>query len=103
STNPHNNDGDAAFDGKKPDIDVKKPESKVNVSPSSSAQSRKQDDKTKKEAKGKKFEDCSDNSINKVNDAGAIVPTIGQNSLNITNTFSAVGPSNAATSPTYGK
>nr|GFD51656.1 hypothetical protein [Tanacetum cinerariifolium] len=49
------------------------------------------------------FEDCSDNSINKVNDAGAIVPTIGQNSLNITNTFSAVGPSNAATSPTYGK
>nr|GFD44856.1 hypothetical protein [Tanacetum cinerariifolium] len=49
------------------------------------------------------FEDCSDNSINKVNAAGAIVPTIRQNSLNITNTFSAVGPSNAATSPTYGK
>nr|GFD07019.1 putative ribonuclease H-like domain-containing protein [Tanacetum cinerariifolium] len=48
-----NNDGDVAFDGKefdfdakKPesDFDAKKPESEVNVSPSSSAQSRKQDD-----------------------------------------------------------
>nr|GEZ58187.1 hypothetical protein [Tanacetum cinerariifolium] len=35
------------------DFDAKKPESEVNVSPSSSAQSRKQDEKTKKEAKGK--------------------------------------------------
>nr|GEX77402.1 putative ribonuclease H-like domain-containing protein [Tanacetum cinerariifolium] len=68
---------------KEHDFDAKKPESKVNVSPSSSAQSRKQDDKTKKEAKGKslvesftgyrdlsaEFEDCTNNSINKVNDA----------------------------------
>nr|GEU76542.1 uncharacterized mitochondrial protein AtMg00810-like [Tanacetum cinerariifolium] len=54
-----NNDRDAAFDGKEPDIDAKKPESKVNVSPSSSAQSRKQDDKTKKEDKGKKSEDIT--------------------------------------------
>nr|GEY88266.1 hypothetical protein [Tanacetum cinerariifolium] len=53
STNPQNNDGDAAFDGKEPDFDAKKPESEVNISPSSSAQSRRQDDKTKKEAKGK--------------------------------------------------
>nr|GFA45715.1 retrovirus-related Pol polyprotein from transposon TNT 1-94 [Tanacetum cinerariifolium] len=53
STNPQNNDEDAAFDGKEHDFDAKKPESKVNVSPSSSAQSRKKDDKTKKEAKGK--------------------------------------------------
>nr|GEW41378.1 ribonuclease H-like domain-containing protein [Tanacetum cinerariifolium] len=73
STNPQNTDGDAAFD-------EKKPESEVNISLSSSAQSRKQDDKTKKEAKGKspvesftryrdlsvEFEDCSDNSINEV-------------------------------------
>nr|GEV25090.1 retrovirus-related Pol polyprotein from transposon TNT 1-94 [Tanacetum cinerariifolium] len=80
-TNPQNTDGDATFDGKEPKFDEKKPESKVNVSPSSSAQSRKQDDKTKKEAKGKspvesfigyrdlsaEFEDCSDNSINEVN------------------------------------
>nr|GEV91190.1 putative ribonuclease H-like domain-containing protein [Tanacetum cinerariifolium] len=53
STNPQNNDRDDAFDGKEPDFDAKKLESEVNVSPSSSAQSRKQDDKTKKEAKGK--------------------------------------------------
>nr|GEV21225.1 ribonuclease H-like domain-containing protein [Tanacetum cinerariifolium] len=52
-TNPQNNDGNAAFDGKEHDFDVKKPKSEVSVSPSSSAQSRKQDDKTKKEAKGK--------------------------------------------------
>nr|GEW58769.1 reverse transcriptase domain-containing protein [Tanacetum cinerariifolium] len=85
STNPQNNDGDVAFDGKKPDFDAKKPESEVNVSPSSKA------------------EDCSDNSINEINAAGTIVPTIRQNSLNSTNTFSVVGPSNATTSPTYGK
>nr|GEX84398.1 hypothetical protein [Tanacetum cinerariifolium] len=61
--------------------DAKKPESEVNVSPSSSAQSRKQDDKTKKEAKGKshvesflgyrdlyvEFQDSSDNSSNEPN------------------------------------
>nr|GEV86114.1 uncharacterized mitochondrial protein AtMg00810-like [Tanacetum cinerariifolium] len=83
STNPQNNDGDDAFDEKEHDFDAKKPESEVSVSPSSSAQSRKQDDKTKKEAKGKspvesftgykdlsvEFEDCSDNSINEVNAA----------------------------------
>nr|GEX81209.1 hypothetical protein [Tanacetum cinerariifolium] len=82
-SNSSNNDGDAAFNGKEPDFDVKKPESEVNVSLSSSALSRKQDDKTKKEAKGKspiesfigyrdltaEFEDCSDNSINEINDA----------------------------------
>nr|GEZ45460.1 hypothetical protein [Tanacetum cinerariifolium] len=63
---------DAAFDGKEYDFDVKKPESKVILSPSSSAQSKEQDDKTMKEAKGK-------------------IPTVGQNSLNNTNTFSATG------------
>nr|GFB81797.1 retrovirus-related Pol polyprotein from transposon TNT 1-94 [Tanacetum cinerariifolium] len=77
----------------------------------------KQDDKTKKEAKGKslvesvtryrdlnaEFVDCSDNSSNEVNVVGSIVPTVGQNSLNSTNTFSVAGPSNAAISPTYGK
>nr|GEW40551.1 hypothetical protein [Tanacetum cinerariifolium] len=58
--------------------DAKKPESEVIVSPSSSAQSRKQDDKTKKEVKGKSpvesftgykdlsagFQDCSENYNN---------------------------------------
>nr|GEX88110.1 hypothetical protein [Tanacetum cinerariifolium] len=77
SINPQNTDGDAAFD-------EKKPESEVNVSPSSSAQSKKHDDKTKKEAKGK-------------------IPAIRQLSPNNTNTFSAAAPSNAAASPTYGK
>nr|GEW42725.1 hypothetical protein [Tanacetum cinerariifolium] len=82
-TKPQNTDGDAAFDGKEPKFNEKKPESEVNVSSSSSAQSRKQDDKTKKEAKGKshvksftryrdlnaEFEDYSDNNINEVNAA----------------------------------
>nr|GEY85458.1 hypothetical protein [Tanacetum cinerariifolium] len=117
STNPQNNDRDAAFNGKEHDFDVKQPESEVNVSPSSSAQSRKQDDKTKKEARGKshvesftgyrdlsaEFEDCSDNSINELNAIGTIVPTVGQNTPNSTNTFSAAGPSNAVASSTYGK
>nr|GEV03990.1 reverse transcriptase domain-containing protein [Tanacetum cinerariifolium] len=83
STNPHNYDEDVAFEGKEHDFDAKKPKSEVSVSPSSTAQSKKQDDKTKKEAKGKsliesftgyrdlsaKFKDYSDNSINEVNAA----------------------------------
>nr|GEU87495.1 putative ribonuclease H-like domain-containing protein [Tanacetum cinerariifolium] len=117
STNPQNNDGDAAFDGKEHDFDAKKLESEVNVSPSSSARSRKQDDKTKKKARGKshvesftgyrdlsaEFEDFSDNNINEVNAVGTIVPTVRQNSPNNTNTFSVAVPSNAAPSPTNGK
>nr|GEV64594.1 copia protein [Tanacetum cinerariifolium] len=116
-TNPQNNAKDAAFDGKEHDFDVKKPESEVILSPSSSAQSKEQDDKTKKEAKGKshvefitgyrdlnaEFEDCFKNSSNEVNVVGSIVPTVGKNSLNNTNTFSAAGPSNDVVSPSYGK
>nr|GEV64857.1 uncharacterized mitochondrial protein AtMg00810-like [Tanacetum cinerariifolium] len=68
---------DAAFDAKEPEFEGKKPESEVNVSLSSSAQSKKQDDKTKGESKGK--------------------------SPVATNTFSIAGPSNAAASPTQGK
>nr|GEW86562.1 copia protein [Tanacetum cinerariifolium] len=104
STNPQNTDGDVALDGKEPEFDEKKPESEVNVSPSSSAQLKKQDDKTKREHKGKshvesytgyrnlssEFEDFSDNSINEVNATGTVVPTVGQIFLNSTNTFSAV-------------
>nr|GEZ64388.1 putative integrase [Tanacetum cinerariifolium] len=66
------------------EFEGRKPESEVNVSPSSSAQSKKHDDKTKREAKGK-------------------IPAVGQLSLNNTNTFSAAGPSNAVASPTHGK
>nr|GEX00319.1 hypothetical protein [Tanacetum cinerariifolium] len=75
-TNSGNNAEDAAFDGKEHDFNVKKPESKVIMSLSSSAQSKDQDDKTMKEAKGKshvksvtgyrdlnvEFQDCSENS-----------------------------------------
>nr|GFC65241.1 hypothetical protein [Tanacetum cinerariifolium] len=87
STNPQNNDGDAAFDGKEHDFDVKKPESEVSVSP-------------RYRDLSAEFEDCSDNSINEVNATSTIAYTIGQNSPNSTNTFSAAGPSNVAASPT---
>nr|GEX53746.1 putative ribonuclease H-like domain-containing protein [Tanacetum cinerariifolium] len=97
---------DAAFVEKEPEFDAKKPESEVNVSLSSSAQSKKQDDKTKKEAKGKslvesftgyrdlsaEFEDYSEDDINEVNAAGTLVPAVG-----------AVGPSNVAASLTHRK
>nr|GEV73917.1 retrovirus-related Pol polyprotein from transposon TNT 1-94 [Tanacetum cinerariifolium] len=53
STNPQNNAEDAAFDGKEHDFDVKKLETKVVLSPSSSAQSKEKDDRIKKEAKRK--------------------------------------------------
>nr|GEU41477.1 hypothetical protein [Tanacetum cinerariifolium] len=113
----HGRTPNTAFDGKEHDFDAKKHESKVILSPSSSAQSRKQDDKTKKEAKGKshvksftgyrdlsaEFEGFSDNSSNEVNTAGTIVPTVGQNSSNSTNPFSDVRPSNTTASPTHGK
>nr|GEV13774.1 retrovirus-related Pol polyprotein from transposon TNT 1-94 [Tanacetum cinerariifolium] len=83
------NVADAAFDEKEPEFEGRKPESEVNVFPSSSAQSKKHDDKTKREAKGKnpiesltgyrnlsaKFEDFSDNSINDDNDAVSPIPT----------------------------
>nr|GEV73018.1 hypothetical protein [Tanacetum cinerariifolium] len=117
STNPQNTDGDATFDEKEPKFEGRKPESKVNVSPSSSAQSKKHDNNTKREAKGKspvesltgnrnlsaEFEDFFDNSINEYNAVGTLVPAVGQLSPNSTNTFSTVGPSNAASSLTQGK
>nr|GEZ37214.1 putative ribonuclease H-like domain-containing protein [Tanacetum cinerariifolium] len=117
STNPQNTNGDAAFDEKKHEFDEKKCESEVNVSLSSSAQSKKHDDKTKKEAKGKshvesltgyrnlsvEFEDFSDNSINDDNAAGTLVLAVGQLSPNSTNTFSAAGPSAVVASPTHRK
>nr|GFB28378.1 putative ribonuclease H-like domain-containing protein [Tanacetum cinerariifolium] len=96
-----------------------------------SAQSKKKDDKTKREAKGKspvesftgyrdlsaEFKHYSEDSINEVNVVGTLVPTVGQISPNSTNTFSAVGntfsaagntfsvvgPSTATASLTHGK
>nr|GEV49508.1 retrovirus-related Pol polyprotein from transposon TNT 1-94 [Tanacetum cinerariifolium] len=109
SKTPQNTDGDAALNEKEPEFEGRKPESKVHISPSSSAQTKKHDDKTKREAKGKShansligyrnlsagFEDFSDNSINEVNADGNSIPAVGQIFTNNTNTFSAVGPSNA--------
>nr|GEW39043.1 hypothetical protein [Tanacetum cinerariifolium] len=96
STNPHNTDGDADFDEKEPEFEGRKPESEVNFSPSSSAQSKKHDDKTKREAKGKSPVESSTGYRN-------LIPAVGRISPNSTNTFSAAGPSNDAASPTHGK
>nr|GEV62646.1 hypothetical protein [Tanacetum cinerariifolium] len=46
-------DDDATFEVKEPKFEVEKPESEVHVSPSSSAKTKKHNDKTKREAKGK--------------------------------------------------
>nr|GEY89403.1 ribonuclease H-like domain-containing protein [Tanacetum cinerariifolium] len=112
-----NTDRDATFKVKEHEFERRKPGSKVHVSPSSSAHSKKHDDKTKREAKGKspvesltryknlsaEFEDFSGDIINEVNAADSLVPAVGQISTNSTNTFSAAGPSNAVVSPTHGK
>nr|GFB23440.1 hypothetical protein [Tanacetum cinerariifolium] len=117
STNPQNTDGDAAFDVKEPELEGWKPQSEVHVSPSSSAQTKKHDDKTKREAKGKspvesiigyrnlsaEFKDFSDDNINEVNAVDSPVLAIRQFSTNNTNNFSAASPFNAAVSPTHGK
>nr|GEX20922.1 ribonuclease H-like domain-containing protein [Tanacetum cinerariifolium] len=108
------NTDDAPFEAKEHEFEVKKPESEVHVSPSISAKTKKHDDKTKREAKGKnhvelsigvrnlieEFEDFTNNTTNEVNAASTPVLDVGQNSTNNTNTFSAAGPSNTAVSPT---
>nr|GEW55325.1 hypothetical protein [Tanacetum cinerariifolium] len=115
SADPQNADGDAAFEVKEPKFEGRKPESEVHVSPSSSAKTKKHDDKTKREAKGKspielstrygnlsaKFEDFSDNNINEVNAASTPVLTVGQISANSTNTYSAASPSNTVVTLEY--
>nr|GEV29044.1 ribonuclease H-like domain-containing protein [Tanacetum cinerariifolium] len=119
SADPQNtyDDDDVTFKVKEPEFEVEKPESEVYVSPSSSAKTKKHDEKTKREAKGKshvelstgfrnlseEFEDFSDNSINEVNVASTSVPAVGQITTNSTNTFSVAGPSNTAVSPTLGE
>nr|GEY39248.1 ribonuclease H-like domain-containing protein [Tanacetum cinerariifolium] len=101
SKDPQNTDVDATFK-------VKEPESEVHVFTSSSAKTKKHDDKTKSEAKEKshvklstgvrnlsdEFEYFFDNSLNEVNAPSNSVTTVGQNSTNNTNTLSAAGPSN---------
>nr|GEY42130.1 ribonuclease H-like domain-containing protein [Tanacetum cinerariifolium] len=105
SKDPHNTDVDTIFE-------VKEPESAVHVSPSSCDKTKKHDDKTKREAKGKshvelstgvrnlskEFEDFSSDTTNGVNAASTPVPFVQLHSTNSTNTFSAAGPSNNAVS-----
>nr|GFA15678.1 retrovirus-related Pol polyprotein from transposon TNT 1-94 [Tanacetum cinerariifolium] len=74
STNPQNNNKVVLVDGKEHD-DIQKSVSLDILSSSSGAQTRKQGDKTENKDK---------------------VSTAGQNSINSTNDFSDVGPSNAA-------
>nr|GEW36785.1 ribonuclease H-like domain-containing protein [Tanacetum cinerariifolium] len=93
SKNPQNTDDDATSEGKKPEFEAEKPESEVYVSLSSSAKTKKHDDKTKREAKGK----------SPVNAADTPNPAVGKISTNSTNTFSVAGPSNTAVSPTLEK
>nr|GEW83367.1 hypothetical protein [Tanacetum cinerariifolium] len=73
------------YQGEKPKFEGKKPEFQVHVSQSS------------------KFEDFSDNNINKVNAIDSPVPAVGQILTDNTNTFSAAGPSNATVSSTHKK
>nr|GEU47846.1 hypothetical protein [Tanacetum cinerariifolium] len=84
-------DAEQAGEDNEPEFEGWKPKSEVHVSPSSSAQSKKHDDKTKREAKGKspvesstgyrnlsaEFEDFSDNNINEDNAVGSLVPAVG--------------------------
>nr|GEU80586.1 hypothetical protein [Tanacetum cinerariifolium] len=93
-------------------VGYSKPKSAVHVSISNCDKTKKHDDKTKREAKGKspvelsigfrdlrdEFEEFSDNNTNGVNAASTSVTAVGPNSTNSTNTFSAVGPFNNAVS-----
>nr|GEW66852.1 retrovirus-related Pol polyprotein from transposon TNT 1-94 [Tanacetum cinerariifolium] len=114
STNSQNNNKDALVDGNKHDDGIQKSVSPNIHSSSSGAQTMKQGDKTENKDKGKshvvtitrfrdlnaEFEECTNNSSNRVNAASSSVSTAGHNFINITNNFSAAGPSNAAASPT---
>nr|GFA25205.1 uncharacterized mitochondrial protein AtMg00810-like [Tanacetum cinerariifolium] len=86
STNSQNNNKDALVDGKEHDDDIQKSVSPDIHSSSSSAQTRRQCDKTENK--------------DKVNAASSLVSTAGHNFINSTNDFSATGPSNAAASLT---
>nr|GEY25420.1 hypothetical protein [Tanacetum cinerariifolium] len=96
-------------------FDVKENESEVLVSPRSSAKTKKHDEKTKREDKGKslvdlstgvrnlsdEFKDFYSNSTNRVNAASAPVTAVWPNSTNTSNCFNAVSPSDNVVSPTF--
>nr|GEZ80608.1 hypothetical protein [Tanacetum cinerariifolium] len=133
STYSQNNNKEALVNGKEHDDDIQKSVSSDIHSSSSGAQTRKQGDKTENKDKGKspvititgfrdlnaEFEECTNNSSNRVNTASSSISTAGHNFIttlmtlvlssvstaghkviNNTNDFSAAGPSNAAASPT---
>nr|GEY30481.1 putative ribonuclease H-like domain-containing protein [Tanacetum cinerariifolium] len=108
STNSQKNNKDAHADGKEHDDDIQKSVSPDIHSTSIGAQTRKQGDKTKNKDKGKcpvvtitgfnlnaEFKEYYNNSSNGVNTASSSVSITGQNSIDSTNDFSAIGPSNA--------
>nr|GEY30463.1 retrovirus-related Pol polyprotein from transposon TNT 1-94 [Tanacetum cinerariifolium] len=92
SLNPHNKEGDAAFDEK--EHDAEKPEFAVNLSPSSSALSGEQDDMTKKKDKEKSHVEY----FTRNKDLNAVLKITLRTAVMI-----AAGPSNTNTSPTHGK
>nr|GEV45398.1 zinc finger, CCHC-type [Tanacetum cinerariifolium] len=95
SKDPQNTDNDATFE-------VKEPDSEVHVSSSSSAKTKKHDDKTIRGVRNlsEEFEDFYYNNINEVNAASTLVPAVGKISTNSTNTFSIDGPYNTIVSLT---
>nr|GFC51976.1 hypothetical protein [Tanacetum cinerariifolium] len=114
STNSQNNNKDALVDGNEHDDDIQKSVSSDIHSSSSGAQTRKQGDKTENMDKGKspvvtiigfrnliaEFEECTNNSSNRVNAASSLVSIAGHNFINSTNDFSVAGPLNDDASPT---
>nr|GEZ65290.1 hypothetical protein [Tanacetum cinerariifolium] len=104
STNSQNKNKEALVDGKEHDNDIQKSVSPDIHSSSSSAQTRKQGDKTENKDKGKspvvtitrfrdlnaEFKECTNNSSNGVNAASSSVSIAGHNFINNTNDFSAV-------------
>nr|GEZ87255.1 hypothetical protein [Tanacetum cinerariifolium] len=109
SINPKNNK-DAHTDGKEHDDDIQKSVSPDIHSSSCDDQTREQGDKAENKDQGKshvvtiigfrdlnkEFAECINNSSNEVNAAGSLVSAAELNCTNITNDFSAAGPSNAA-------
>nr|GEZ44811.1 hypothetical protein [Tanacetum cinerariifolium] len=110
SINSQNNNKDAHANGKEHDDDIQKSVSPDIHSSSCGDQTRKQGDKTENKDKSKshvvtitgfrdlnaEFEECNNNSSNRVNAASSSVFAVGKNCTNSTNDFSAAGLSNAA-------
>nr|GEW22535.1 putative ribonuclease H-like domain-containing protein [Tanacetum cinerariifolium] len=90
----YNTDDDATFKVKEPEFEFEKPESEVHVSPSSGAKTKKHDDKTKREAKGKSPIELSMGFRNLSQEFEVFF---------ITALISAAGPSNTVVSPTLKK